>query len=216
MCAGGSFNRPQTVFFGLGASFWFSVFSLDTLQTLKKGGKLLPITRAKKEEEVAIIQQILADSTSLVVAVNAGLTVDKINDLRKQCREAGVTYRVSKNTMVKLALKGTGMEDLGEYLNGPTAIAFGGEDASAPARVLSEFAKENDKLEVRAGAIEGEVVGIDRIKYLASLGTRDDVLARVLGGIQAPATNIAMNLQGLHRKLLGLFTAYKEKLEATG
>lgn len=174
----------------------------------------MPLTRQQKSDETAALQDLIARSASLVVVDYKGLTVGKMTELRRQCRQAGVSLRVAKNTLIKRALAGTGMEGLESALSGPTAVAFGLADPSAPARVLFEYAKENETLSIKGGAMEGQVLGMERIRYLATLGTREEVLAKVLGGIQAPATGIAMSLLGVHRKLAGLFTAYQEKLEA--
>jgi len=174
----------------------------------------MPLTREQKATEVDAVKALIAGAKSLVVADYKGLTVGDMTELRRRCRASEVNLRISKNTLVKLALDGTGMEGLSEVLSGPSAIAYGLGEPSAPAKILMDFAKEKEALKVKGGAVEGQVLGMDRIEYMARLGTREEVLAKVLGGIQAPATNIAMSLLGIHRKLLGLMTAYKEKLEA--
>ena len=174
----------------------------------------MSLNREQKTAEIDAVRALVDRSKSVVVADYKGLTVADITELRRRCRQVEVNLRVSKNTLVKRALEGTGMEGLGEVLVGPSAIAFGLGDPSAAAKVLVDYAKDKEALKIKGGAVEGQVLGVDRIAYVAKLGTRDQVLARILGGIQTPATNIAMSLQGVHRKLLGLMTAYKEKLEA--
>lgn len=174
----------------------------------------MPLNREQKSAEVQALSDLLARSRSLVVVDYKGLSVAKMTELRRRCREAGVSLRVSKNTLVIRALAGTGLEGLAKVLSGPTAVAFALGDPAAPARILFEFAKDHEQLKIKGGAMQGQVLGLDRIRYMATLGTREEVLAKVLGGIQAPATNIAMSLLGVHRKLAGLLSAHREKLEA--
>ncbi len=174
----------------------------------------MSLTKAQKIEELNALKDLVARSSSMVVADYKGLTVAKLTDLRKQCRQADVSLRVSKNTLLIRALQGSGMEAMDKILSGPTAVAFALGEPTAPARILSAYAKENEQLKIKGGAMEGQVLAMDRIRYMATLGTRQQVLAKVLGGIQAPATGIAMNLLGVHRKLLGLMTAYQQKLHA--
>ena len=120
-----------------------------------------------------------------------GLTVEQDTQLRKNMREAGLTYKVYKNTFMNFAFKGTQFEGLSEYLEGPSAIAISTEDATAPARLLSEFAKTADKLEIKAGVVEGTLYDAQGMATIASIPSRDVLISRLLGSLQSPITNFA-------------------------
>ena len=113
--------------------------------------------RQMKEAKVAEIKEKLEKSQSVILASYQGLTVEEDTELRKNLREAGVEYKVYKNTLVTLAAKELGLEAISEYLEGPVSIAFGYEDATAPARILNDFAKDHKKLELKAGIVDGQV-----------------------------------------------------------
>ena len=129
-----------------------------------------------------------------------GLTVEQDTQLRKNLREAGVTYKVYKNTFMNFAFKGTQFEDLTQYLEGPNAIAISAEDATAPARVLAEFAKTADKLEIKAGIVEGTVYDAKGIAAIASIPSREVLISRLLGSMQSPVTNFARVINQLAEK----------------
>lgn len=132
------------------------------------------------------------DGAQGVVVVNySGLTVEQDTQLRKQLREAGVTYKVYKNTMIRFAAKGTEFEALEPHLEGPTALAVSKEDATAPARVLAEFAKKADKLELKAGVVEGTYYDAKGIQVIATIPSREVLLGKLLGSIQSPIANFA-------------------------
>lgn len=132
------------------------------------------------------------DGAQGVVVVNySGLTVEQDTQLRKQLREAGVTYKVYKNTMIRFAAKGTEFEALEPHLEGPTALAVSKEDATAPARVLAEFAKKADKLELKAGVVEGTYYDEKGIQVIATIPSREILLGKLLGSIQSPIANFA-------------------------
>ena len=118
---------------------------------------------------------------SAVLIDYRGLTVEEVTNLRNKFREAGVEYRVLKNTMIRRAVDALGMEGLEPVLEGPTAVAFGMEDAVAPAKIISDFIKETEKTEIKAGVLEGKVVDVAAVKALASLPSREVLLAKVLG-----------------------------------
>ena len=132
------------------------------------------------------------DGAQGVVVVNySGLTVEQDTQLRKQLREAGVTYKVYKNTMIKRAAEGTDFAALDPDLEGPTAIAVSKEDATAPARILAEFAKKADKLEIKAGVVEGTYYDQKGMQVIATIPSREVLLGKLLGSIQSPITNFA-------------------------
>ena len=149
---------------------------------------------AKVELKQPIIEEISAsikDAQSVVVVDYRGLTVAEDTQLRKELREAGVTYKVYKNTMMNFAFKGTDYESLAPVLEGPSAIAISTEDATAPARILAKFAKTAPALEIKAGVVEGNYYDEKGVAALANVPSREELLGKLLGSIQSPITNLA-------------------------
>ena len=144
-----------------------------------------------KQPIVAAIAEDVKDAQSVVLVDYRGLTVAQDTELRKQLREAGVIYKVCKNTMMKRAFEGTDFAGLDEYLEGPSAIAISKDDATAPARILCKFAKGADKLEVKAGVVEGKVNDLAGIQELSKIPSREELLSKLLGSIQSPIANFA-------------------------
>lgn len=144
-----------------------------------------------KQPVVKEISELLNGAASAVVVDYRGLTVEQDTQLRKNLREAGVTYKVYKNTMIRFATKGTEFEGLDAYLEGPTALAVSKDDATAPARILQSFAKTAPALELKAGVVEGTAYDTAGIKLIAEIPSRDELLGRLLGSIQSPVTNFA-------------------------
>lgn len=144
-----------------------------------------------KQPVVQEISELLNGATSAVVVDYRGLTVEQDTQLRKNLREAGVTYKVYKNTMIRFATKGTEFEGLDAYLEGPTALAVSKDDATAPARILNNFAKTAPALELKAGVVEGTAYDTAGIKLIADIPSRDELLGRLLGSIQSPVANFA-------------------------
>lgn len=158
---------------------------------------------AKVELKQPIVEEISAsikDAQSVVLVDYRGLTVEQDTELRKALREAGVTYKVYKNTMMNFAFKGTDFEGLAPYLEGPSAMALSTEDATAPARVLSEFAKKASKLEIKAGVVEGTVYDAQGMAAIASIPSRDVLVSRLLGSLQSPIANFARVMNQLAEK----------------
>ncbi len=154
----------------------------------------------EKQLVVEDIKQKFQGSTGVVLADYRGLTVSQVTNLRVELRQAGVEYRVLKNTMVRRAANELGLEGLDPYLEGPTALAFS-PDPVAGAKILSEFTKKNKNLTIKAGVVEGKVVGPEKVKDLASLPSREVLLSQVLAGIQGPLQGMVNVLQGPIRKL---------------
>ncbi len=149
---------------------------------------------AKVELKQPIVQEIadqIKDAQSVVLVDYRGLTVEEDTQLRKQLREAGITYKVYKNTLMNFAFKGTDFESMSSLLEGPNAIAISKEDATAPARILAKFAKTADALELKAGVVEGTFYDAAGIKAIASVPSREELLSKFLGSIQSPITNLA-------------------------
>lgn len=149
---------------------------------------------AKVELKQPIVQEIaeeIKDAQSVVLVDYRGLTVAQDTELRKQLREAGVTYKVYKNTMMKRAFEGTELEGLSGCLEGPSALAISKTDATVPARILYGFAKQADKLEVKGGVVEGTVYDVDALKEISKIPSREELLSKFLGSIQSPIANFA-------------------------
>ena len=158
---------------------------------------------AKVELKQPIVQEIsetIKDAQSLVVVDYRGLTVAEDTQLRKNLREAGVTYKVYKNTLVNRAIEGTEFESLKDVLEGPNAFAVSTEDATAPARVLAEFAKKAPSLEIKAGVVEGTYYDAEGMKQIASVPSREVLLSKLLGSLQSPITNLARVLNQIAEK----------------
>ncbi|MBD5524410.1 MAG: 50S ribosomal protein L10 [Lachnospiraceae bacterium] len=158
---------------------------------------------AKVELKKPIIEEISAsvkDAQSVVLVDYRGLTVEQDTELRKQLREAGITYKVYKNTMMNFAFKGTDFESLTPYLEGPSAVAISTEDATAPARILCKFAKTANALEVKGGVVEGVAYDAKGIENISKIPSREELLSKLLGSIQSPITNFARVMNQLAEK----------------
>ncbi|MDO5360975.1 MAG: 50S ribosomal protein L10 [Jeotgalicoccus sp.] len=139
----------------------------------------------------------LKNSVSTVLVDYRGLTVSEVTELRKQLRDAGIEFKVYKNTMVRRAADSVGLSELNEFLVGPSAIAFSNEDVIAPAKIINEFAKEHEALEIKAGVIEGSFVSVEDVKSIASLPSRDGLLSMLLSVLQAPVRNFAYAVKAI-------------------
>ena len=158
---------------------------------------------AKIEIKKPIVEEISAsikDAQSVVLVDYRGLTVEQDTRLRKELREAGVTYKVYKNTMMNFAFKGTEFESLAPYLEGPSAVAISTTDATAPARILQKFAKTADKLEIKGGVVEGLVYDAAGMAKIAAIPSREELLSKLLGSLQSPITNFARVMNQLAEK----------------
>ena len=158
---------------------------------------------AKVELKQPIVDEIAASlngAQGVVLVDYRGLTVEQDTQLRKQLREAGVVYKVYKNTLVKRAIAGTEFEPMTEQLEGPTAIAISKEDATAPARILANFAKTADALELKCGVVEGTYYDINSIQTIATIPSREELLSKLLGSMQSPITNFARVIKQIAEK----------------
>ena len=158
---------------------------------------------AKVELKQPIVQAIVDDiqgAQSIVLVDYRGLTVSQDTELRKQLREAGIIYKVCKNTMMKRAFEGTEFAALDEYLEGPSAIAISKDDATAPARIICKFAKDAKALELKAGVVEGQKYDAAALTELAKIPSREELLSRLLGSMQSPITNLARVLNQIAEK----------------
>ena len=153
-----------------------------------------------KQPIVAEISDLLNGAASAVAVDYRGLTVAQDTELRKQLREAGVTYKVYKNTLIRRAAEGTDFAALDPHLEGPTAIAVSKDDATAPARVLAEFAKKADKLEIKAGVVEGTYYDAKGMQAISSIPSREVLLGRLFGSMKSPISNLARVLNQIAEK----------------
>ncbi len=153
-----------------------------------------------KAKVVDEISEAIKDAASVVLVDHRGLTVAEDTVLRKSLREAGVTYKVYKNTMMKRAFEGTDFAQLDQYLDGPSAIAVSKTDATAPARVICEFAKKAPALEVKAGVVEGQAMDAKGVAQIAEIPSREVLLSRLLGSWQSPVTNFARVIKQISEK----------------
>ena len=149
---------------------------------------------AKVELKQPIVQEIaeyIDGAQSVVVVDYRGLTVAEDTQLRKELREADITYKVYKNTLMNIAFKGTNCESLAPVLEGPSAVAISKTDATAPARILAKFAKTAPALEIKAGIVEGDFYDAEGMKAISAIPSREELLSKFLGSIQSPITNFA-------------------------
>ena len=147
------------------------------------------VLEAKKAQVAEIAEVIKAAQTGVLVDYR-GLTVEQDTDLRNKLRAAGCKYFVVKNTLLKLATEQVGLEGLEEALHGPTALAVSDEDPVAPAKVLADFAKTNEKLELKSGFMDGAVMSLDEVKTLAATPSMETLIAKMMGSLNAPASNL--------------------------
>lgn len=165
---------------------------------------------AKVELKQPIVQEIsenVKDAQSVVVVDYRGLTVDQDTKLRKELREAGVTYKVYKNTMMNFAFKGTDFESLAPVLEGPSAIAISKDDATAPARIVAKFVENAPALEIKAGVVEGTFYDAEGMKAIAKIPSRNELLSRLLGSLQSPMANFARVINQIAEKTPAAATA---------
>lgn len=169
--------------------------------------------RAQKREQVAELKQTFSETAVVVITRNLGLSVAQSTELRNRMRDAGARYKVTKNTLTLIALEGTTYQPIGDMLTGPTALATS-DDPVAAAKAAVDFAKTTDKLEIVGGAMGDTVLDANGVKALAELPSLDELRARIVGLIQAPATKIARTVSEPGAQLARLFVAYAAKENA--
>ena len=156
-----------------------------------------------KKVVVAEIKEKLVNAKSVVLVDYRGLTVAEVTELRNQCRKAGVECAVLKNTMVSLAAKEAGIEGLDAFLKGPTAVAFGMEDAVAPAKVLTEFIKKTKKTEVKCGLLEGQILDAAGVEALAAIPSREVLIAKIMGSMMSAVSKFVYVVEAIRKKVAG-------------
>ena len=155
---------------------------------------------SQKKAVVDELVQKLKEAKSIVRADYRGLTVDQDTKLRKALREADVEYKVIKNSIINFAVKDSDLEGLGKYLAGPTAIAISTTDPVAPSKIIAKYAKDYDKLEIKGGMVEGNIIDVDGVNELASTPSREELLGRLMGSLQGSLYGLAIALNAIAEK----------------
>lgn len=172
-------------------------------------------TKAQKAQQLAEIKELLTGAKSVVLVDFHGITVAQDTALRRQMRAAGVNYSVHKNTLIGIAAKELGIEGLDAFLSQNTALAVSKEDAVAPAKVAVEFAKKNQTLKIKTGLLDNQLITLEEIKELAALPSKEVLLAKMLGSLNAPISGLVNVLQGTIRNAVYVLEAIREQKEAS-
>ena len=171
--------------------------------------------RSEKESVIQEVTEVFEKAKGVFVADFAGLTVEKISALRKKCRAAKVEFMVVKNTLAKRAADKAGKSGINPFFKGPSAIAYSFDDPTAPARIIKEFFKENQKPTVRGSLFDGLFLGADKIDQIASLPSRNELIARMLGGFNAPIQGLVGSLNGILTKFVRTLDAVRDSKDKT-
>lgn len=172
------------------------------------------LTKSEKQQLVEEIHEKFLASKIVILTDCKGLKVNKINELRRKLKESNIDYRVVKNTLLIRASENTDVAVLKDHFKGPTAIAVSYDDPVAPAKVLSEFAKDNDKLQIRSGVMSGKILTVQGIKSLSSLPSREVLLGQLLSAMNGVPTNLVRALSNVPQKLLYALQAIKDQKSA--
>ena len=174
------------------------------------------MNRDEKAQQIAELKEKLQKSAAIVLADYRGLTVPAVTALREEFRKQQCEYKIYKNTLVKLAIKGTPMEKMGKYLEGPTALIYSWDSPSAAAKIAREFAKGNEKFKVKGGYLEGNVLDEKGVSASADMPGKDELRATLLATLVAPATNLVRTLNAGAQNFAFVVDARKRQLEAQG
>ena len=169
------------------------------------------MARPEKEAVVKELTDKFGTAKSLVITDYLGLNVAEMTELRSKLREAGVEFKVVKNTLATIAANDVEMEEMTEFFSGPTAIAFGEDDAVSPAKILVEYAKDHEVLEIKAGLLNGEIISKEKVESLAEIPSREELLAKAFASMKAPLTGLVNVLQGNIRGLVQVLNQIKEE-----
>ena len=171
---------------------------------------------AEKQETVAQLADSMSAAKAIFLADFTGMDVETVTEMRRKLRAASVDYKVVKNRLAKRAAEAAGLGGLVEYLTGPTAMAFAGEDPVESAKILQEYAGDNGKIAIKTGLFEGQFLTPDRVKEMASLPSHQELLSKLVYTVQSPLSGFAGILNGLLRNLVGALSAVQEKQAAAG
>ena len=172
------------------------------------------LTRQEKEAIIAEVAAVAQGAQSAIAAEYRGLTVEQMTKLRMNARNSGVYLRVVKNTLARRALTGTGYESMGDSLVGPLVLAFSQEDPAAAARIMRDFAKENDKLVVKAVALSGRLLTPGDLTALATMPTRDEAISKLMAMMKAPVEKLARTIKAPADKLVRTLAAVREQKQS--
>lgn len=171
-------------------------------------------TKAFKKEKVDAISEIISKAKVAIVSDYKGLTVAEITDLRRKLQQEKGDYTVIKNTLAKIAIKGTPFEPLEDFLTGSSALAVGFEDQVSPAKILTKFIKEKKKTEIKGGVLDGKALNANEVKELANIPSREELYAKMLGSMNSHATGLVMTVSGVARALVTAMDAIRKQKEA--
>jgi large subunit ribosomal protein L10 len=172
------------------------------------------MARPEKISEVEALNKIFKDSLSIVLNDYTGLNVEKLTELRAKCRENGVVFRVVKNTLAIRSIKDTPAEELESYFEGPTALAISTESENLSAKILADFAKENERPQFKAAIVDGNILDAAAVAQLAKLPSKEVLLSQLMAGIQGPGNGLVNVLQGTLRNLMNVLDAIRTKQES--
>lgn len=170
------------------------------------------MSRAQKQAEIEELKERFSREKIVVITHYSGLSVSDMTDLRAQLREEGASFKVTKNSLAKIAVKGTDFEELADLFTGPTGVATS-EDPVAAAKVAHKYAKENDKLIIVGGALGTKILSVEEVEQLAKLPSKDEIRSKFVGLLQAPLSKLVGVLQAPARDMVGVTKAFAEKGE---
>ena len=173
------------------------------------------MNRKEKEQTISELQKQIERYKGAVLANFRGLNVDQMNQIRQRLREEKISFHVVKNTLMKRASKGTDLEKINPYFEGPTAMAISYGNPVSLIKIFLDFIKTQPSLEIKVGLIEGEVVAPGEMKALASLPSREVLMAQILGGIQMPAAQVGGTIQSLFQHVLGVLQARVDQMASS-
>ena len=173
------------------------------------------MNQSEKQDTVALLKKKFSDNTFVSLVDYKGLNVAEISSLRHELRDVDTEFRVLKNTLAKIAIKGTAAEDLTEHFVGPTAVTLTSQDPVAPAKILTRFAKENPKLEFKAALLHGKPLSQQNLEELSKLPSREVILSSLLATFKSPPTGLVNVLAGIMRKFLGTLQAIEQQKSET-
>lgn len=169
------------------------------------------MNRTEKMAEVEVLRKQFSSSMITILADYKGLSVSALTELRGKLRAKNSTLKVVKNRLAKIAIKGTPTEELSSFFVGTTAVTTSETDPSGPAKVLTDFAKDNEKLQIKGGFLDGKKIDLKAIVALANLPSKEELIAKMLGSMQAPATNLVSVLVQVPRQLVNVLSAVKDQ-----
>ncbi len=170
----------------------------------------------EKETVVEELQKVFSEAKGVYLTDFTGINVSMVNELRKNFRDGNVEFRVVKNTLARRSLRGSSLDGLLQHLIGPTALAYSDKDSMAPAKIIDKFRKKTDLLSIKAAVVDGVVFDQEDMEKIVKLPSRNELVAKMLGSLNAPITGIVGVLSGVLRNFVGVLSAVKDKKEQEG